>query len=124
MIANKRMRRYLQMIAAVGLVMAAFPLSAQVLPPPPPDRSAIGPQLFVREFQFEGVTAFSQSELASVTAPFTNRTINAEELEDARRAVTLYYVNQGYVNSGAILPDQNPTDGVIRMEVVEGTLTR
>ena len=106
------------------LLTPALRSNGQVLPPPPPDKSAISAQILVREFQFEGATAFSQADLARVTAPFTNRTITAEELEDARRAVTLYYVNHGYVSSGAVLPDQDPTNGVVRIRVVEGAVSR
>lgn len=77
----------------------------------------------VREFRFEGNTAFSSAELTKVLAPYTGRELSAEELEDARRAVTLHYVNHGYINSGAVLPEQSVTDGVIVMRVIEGRLT-
>lgn len=101
-------------------------LSAQTLPPPPVAANkglAAAPQIFVREFRFEGNTVFKSEELATVTAPFTNRELHTEDLEQARRAVTLHYVNRGYINSGAIIPDQDPKDGVIQMRIVEGVLT-
>jgi hemolysin activation/secretion protein len=72
-------------------------------PPPPPDASkrlSAETHLFVRGFQFEGNHAFTDAELAKVTEPFTNRKISSEDLEEARRAVSLYYVNHGYINSG------------------------
>jgi hemolysin activation/secretion protein len=99
-------------------------VSAQVLPPPPAAKNEIPAEVFVREFQFEGATAFSQAELANALALYTGRTLTADELEDARRAVTLYYVNHGYINSGAILPDQDPSNGVIKIKVVEGEITK
>jgi hemolysin activation/secretion protein len=80
-------------------------------------------RLFVREYRFDGNTAFSAEELAKITAPYMNREIRSEELEEARRAVTLHYVNHGFVNSGAILPDQDPTNGVVRIQLVEGKLS-
>src|SRR5262249_49010560 len=55
--------------------------------------------------------------------PYTNREITSEELEQARRAVTLHYVNHGYLNSGAVIPDQDPASGIIRLRIVEGVLT-
>src|SRR5262245_35532913 len=106
---NKGTIGHLKAIALVFALHLPALLNAQVLPPPPPDKTAVPPQIFVREFQFEGATVFSQAELANVTALFVGRNITADELEDARRAVTLYYVNHGYVNSGAILPDQDPS---------------
>src|ERR1041385_6206754 len=113
------------------LVSLAMPLMfttlrAQILPPPPAasDKSLAGkPHLFVREFQFEGNTVFKSDELAKATAPFTNRELHTEDLEQARRAVTLQYINRGYINSGAVIPDQDPKDGIIRIRIIEGRLT-
>ena len=45
-------------------------------------------------------------------------------MEDARRAVTLYYINHGYINSGAVIPDQDPTNGVVTIRIIEGVLTK
>jgi hemolysin activation/secretion protein len=114
-------------IAAMSLL--ASTLGAQVLPPPPAcqmqsNRLDSAARLFVRSFRFEGNTAFSNEELAKVTEPFTNREINSGELEEARRAVTVHYINHGYVSSGAVLPDQTPTNGIVLMRVVEGHISR
>jgi len=103
-------------------------LAAQVLPPPPTpadqgQRLITAPRLFVRAFQFEGNRAFSDAELATVTQPFTNRELSFGEIEEARRAVTLHYVNHGYLNSGALIPDQDPVDGVVLIRIVEGELS-
>jgi hemolysin activation/secretion protein len=80
-------------------------------------------RLFVRGFHFEGNRAFSAAELTKVTEPFTNRELRSEEIEQARRAVTLHYINHGYVNSGAVIPDQKPVNGIITLRVVEGVLS-
>jgi len=109
-------------LALLALVLLGETIEAQVLPPPP-SKQTIPTRLFVREFRFQGNKVVSQTELAKVTAPFTNRSITTEELEDARRAVTLYYIKHGYVNSGAVIPDQNPSQGVITIRIVEGVLT-
>lgn len=81
------------------------------------------PRLTVKEYRFEGNTVFTDAELAAVTAPFTNREITSEELEEARRSVSLHYIQKGFVNSGAILPDQDPTGGVVVFRVVEGVVS-
>jgi len=79
--------------------------------------------VLVKEFRFEGNTVFSDADLVAVVSSFANRKIDSGELEDARRAVTLHYVNQGYVNSGAVLEDQSVADGIITITVVEGRLS-
>ncbi|HEX5221520.1 MAG TPA: ShlB/FhaC/HecB family hemolysin secretion/activation protein, partial [Verrucomicrobiae bacterium] len=118
-----------QLFVLLLLMFSGLALNAQVLPPLPPaaagtNRLPAMARLFVREFQFEGNRAFTATELAKVTAPFTNRELSSEDLEEARRAVTLQYVNHGYINSGAIIPDQDPRDGVILLRIVEGELSK
>lgn len=76
----------------------------------------------VREFRFQGNRIFNARELAKVVAPYTGRRISSDELEEARRALTRYYVNQGYVNSGALLEDQPVTGGIVTFTLVEGRL--
>jgi hemolysin activation/secretion protein len=96
------------------------------LPPPPPPRELeLFPRerVLVREIRVVGSTVVSSEEIASVTAPYVGREVTAEDLEALRQALTLLYINRGYVNSGAILPDQTVTGGVITFEIVEGTVT-
>ncbi|MCB1919793.1 MAG: ShlB/FhaC/HecB family hemolysin secretion/activation protein [Candidatus Competibacteraceae bacterium] len=79
-------------------------------------------QVFVQRIELIGNTVFTDEELAVVTAPYENRTITAEELQEARRQLTVYYVERGYLNSGAVIPDQRVEDGVVRIEIIEGRL--
>src|SRR6266446_5315853 len=99
-----------------------------VLPPAPlrPDEEAGVPSvsIFVREIRVEGSTVFSNQEITRVTERYTNRRLTAEDLEALRIELTLLYVNKGYVNSGAILPDQATTGGVVTFRIIEGELTR
>src|SRR4051812_9861771 len=111
-------------LGSAAMSLLALTLGGQVLPPPPAsqmqsNRLDSAARLFVRNFRFEGNTAFSNEELAKVTQSFSNREITSGELEEARRAVTLHYINHGYVSSGAILPDQTPTNGIVTMRVIE-----
>jgi hemolysin activation/secretion protein len=110
------------------LILWSATLGAQVLPPPPtPPKQAnklpTETRLFVRGYDFYGNTVFSDAELARVTEPFTDRELSSEELEQARRSVTLHYINHGYINSGAVIPDQDPTNGIIVIRIVEGVLS-
>jgi len=97
-----------------------------VLPPVPPPaekkRLSAGVRLFVRGYRFTGNSAFTDEELAEIAAPFENREISTADLEELRVALTRRYVDAGYLNSGAVIPDQQPADGVIEIEIVEGRL--
>jgi hemolysin activation/secretion protein len=81
-------------------------------------------RVFVRDVRVIGNTAFSDKEIAEVTAPFTNRTLLTEDLERLRLALTLLYVNKGYLTSGAIIPDQDVASGIITVQIIEGKLAR
>ena len=95
------------------------------LPPAPPEEQEqlSGPRVFVRQIRVVGSTVFTAAELAAVTAPYVNRSVTSEELEGLRLALTRLYINAGYINSGAILPDQTVTEGVITFQILEGVLT-
>jgi len=80
-------------------------------------------RVFVREIKVIGSTVFSEEQLNGIVAPYVNREITSEDLETLRVALTLLYVNSGYVNSGAILPDQNVSSGVVTYQIIEGSLT-
>jgi len=108
---------------------ARMTVAQDVVSPPltlrPPDSSKLSTavHLVVREFRFHGNTVFSGAELAQITAPSLNREVTTEDLEEARRAITAFYVTYGYMNSGAILPDQDIADGVVTFQIVEGVLS-
>jgi hemolysin activation/secretion protein len=102
------------------------PPPGTLLPPaplPPKAEPFPGIRVFVREIRVTGSTVFSEEQLAKVTAPYVNRELTSEDLEALRVALTLLYVNNGYVNSGAILPDQSVTEGVVTYQIIEGRLS-
>ncbi|MCY7321679.1 MAG: ShlB/FhaC/HecB family hemolysin secretion/activation protein, partial [Phormidesmis sp. CAN_BIN36] len=113
------------------------PLPEQPLPPlPPPDELLPPPTipaapeapgdvpatLFVNAFVVEGSTVFSAEDFAKVTAPFTGRELSFAELLQVRTRVTQLYVSQGYVTSGAFIPPQTLEGGVVKIQVIEGSL--
>lgn len=106
----------------------AFPeaVPALVLPPvaPLPESNKISSQfrVFVKEYRFVGNTVFSQEELERFAVPYTGRMVTSDDLEELRHKLTLYYVSKGYINSGALLPDQEVKDHAVTFRIVEGTL--
>ncbi|HUJ11450.1 MAG TPA: ShlB/FhaC/HecB family hemolysin secretion/activation protein [Verrucomicrobiae bacterium] len=98
-------------------------MSAGAQQEPSPELSTMA-RVFVRQFIFEGNAVFSSEELSRVVASYTARELSSEELQEARRAITLYYASHGYINSGAVIPEQRVRDGVITIRIVEGKLTK
>ena len=80
-------------------------------------------QIFVvKRFEITGNTVFSEEKLTQELAEFTNKPINFEKLLEARSKIEQLYIDKGYITSGAYIPEQTLTEGVVKIEVVEGTL--
>lgn len=80
-------------------------------------------RVYVRKISFSANTAIKDDELQKISAPYENRTLTSEDLEELRRKLTMLYVERGYINSGAIIPDQKVVDGVITIQFIEGKLS-
>ncbi len=66
-----------------------------------------------------------RAALAGLTARFTGKQRGFEDLSNAAAAVTGFMQRElGYYLGYAYLPEQSPTDGVIRIAVLEGRLDR
>lgn len=116
------------------------PLKKEFKPPTPPPSLTLPPmpappegdvqkdlgqvRVFVNAIQVTGNTVFPDSEIKIVTAPYEDRIVNTEDLERLRLALTLLYINNGYITSGAVIPDQDVKDGVIQIQIIEGVLSR
>ena len=104
------------------------PLPTLPVIPVPPEGEGKKPlgqiQVFATSIHVTGNTAFSDAELDKVTATYTNRILTTEDLERLRLELTLLYVNKGYITSGAIIPDQDVTNGVINIQIIEGRLAK
>ena len=81
------------------------------------------PKLALKQVIFEGNEAISTAELDEIASLYLNRRLNSNELEGLRYKLTLYYVNNGYINSGAIIPKQSVKNGVLLIKIVEGKLS-
>ena len=91
--------------------------------PPAKKKVPYGLRVYVKEIRLAGNTVFPPEALKAITAPYENRIVSSSELEDLRVALTRYYIDHGYINSGAVIPDQKVADGVINMVIVEGRLS-
>lgn len=97
-------------------------LPAPLTPTPPEDTPDAPATVRIERFNVVGSTVFSAAELNQVLQPFTGRDLSFAELLQARSAVTKLYVDRGYVTSGAFIPPQTLADGVVTIQVVEGSL--
>ncbi|MDY7019825.1 MAG: POTRA domain-containing protein, partial [Cyanobacteriota bacterium] len=106
-----------------------LPPPEELLPVPVPNSTPLEPglddsqTLIIERFIFEGNTAFTDGELAEVTQSFLNRPITFAELLQARSAITDYYIQEGYITSGALIPPQTLEAGTVTIQIVEGEIS-
>jgi hemolysin activation/secretion protein len=109
-------------------VETPIPLPEPLLQNPlssPPEPSVV-PDLrfFVRTIEVVDSTVL-QDRIAQLIAPFENREVSFEELIELRSNLTQLYIQNGYITSGVFLPNnQDLSDGVVQLQVVEGRLER
>ncbi|MGH8560066.1 MAG: ShlB/FhaC/HecB family hemolysin secretion/activation protein [Methylococcales bacterium] len=96
------------------------------LPEPAPETQPLSRQLrvFCREIKLHGNTVIPSTELHRLTAPYHNRYLTSQDLQQLRHDLTRYYVDRGFINSGAVIPDQGIAKGIIEIRIIEGRLQR
>ncbi|MGF1486771.1 MAG: POTRA domain-containing protein, partial [Prochloraceae cyanobacterium] len=107
------------------------PLPERELPPldtpREPDRqvprSPFRDTLFVREFNIVGSTIFTKEQLQEVVDPYLDREISFAELIESASRINQLYFDAGYITSGAIVPPQTIRDGIVTIQVIEGSLS-
>lgn len=81
-------------------------------------------QVLVKQIHFDGNSVFSDAELSVLVNTFENRSVSSAELQQVRVILTKHYTEKGYVNSGALLPDQKVENGQVYYQIIEGELKR
>jgi hemolysin activation/secretion protein len=61
--------------------------------------------------------------LKDMTSAYLDRRISYVDLELLRNKLTQWVIDNGYINSGVIIPDQDVSGGVVHLSIVEGRLT-
>ncbi|SLM32120.1 putative Outer membrane protein, OMP85 family [Desulfamplus magnetovallimortis] len=96
------------------------------LPPVAPPKEKIpagGVSFLLSDITIEGNTVFSTEELKKEVQSFFNTSVTIADLEEIRYRLTRFYVDHGYVNSGALIKQrQKVTNGVVEYLVIEARL--
>jgi len=101
----------------------------QLLPPvklpDEPDQKDNGNQVKFRveRIQVIGSTIFKPEKFTAITAPFVGREVSFAELLQVKDAITKLYTDKGYATTGALITPQTIEFGVVKIQVVEGSLS-
>jgi hemolysin activation/secretion protein len=114
------------------------PLPSDVLPQPSPQEPLLPPpelpetqipqeadtdgKFRVDRIEVIGSTIFKPEDFTPVTSPFLGKELTFAELLQVKDAITKFYSDKGYVTTGALIPPQTLEAGVIKIQVIEGSL--
>ena len=108
----------------------APPAPPAVVPSAPlPPAAAAKPELrggrrfILRGVHITGNTVLDDASIQSIVAPYIGKFVTLNDLEEIRQRFTRLYIERGYVNSGALIPDQTVANGVVNFRFVEGRIT-
>ncbi|KOR29198.1 hypothetical protein TI04_09230, partial [Achromatium sp. WMS2] len=76
----------------------------------------------IQSVKFVGSTVFSQDQLQAVAQPFFNRQLEAADIEELRYRLTKLYVDNGYINSGALFLGYDNHIKQLQFKLIEGKL--
>jgi hemolysin activation/secretion protein len=78
----------------------------------------------LKEIQFSDNTVFDDQTLTDVVADYIGKKVDTLDLQQMKNLVTKYYITAGYINSGAVIPDQDISKGSLNIQIIEGDLTQ
>lgn len=104
------------------------PPSQEIVPDPklrPLEEGRTPPEFRVpiTTIDIQGNTVLSEEELAQVKQEYIGRSFGTSDLQEFRQRLSQLYADKGYINSGAVIPDQTVEDGTIIIQVIEGEMT-
>ena len=91
----------------------------QITPPKPEFSSTL---IQVRRISVTGSTVFTPAELATLTQSFEGKSTTLQDLQSLADRITQKYLDRGYITSRAIVSEQKIIDGMVNLQVIEGTV--
>ena len=98
-----------------------LPAPAKILPPAGNDATG-DRHLTIKSFQLEGNTLFSDETLQMLLADGLDKPLTLRQTEYLVARLGAYYRERGYVLASAYIPQQQISDGRMRVVIMEGVL--
>jgi hemolysin activation/secretion protein len=89
-------------------------------PAPSAPQAPSGISFLVTAFEISGNTVITTQDLQAKLKPLVGKKLTLEQLRSAADELANYYRSNGYLVARAILPPQQVTNGVVKIEIVEG----
>ncbi|QKF81413.1 ShlB/FhaC/HecB family hemolysin secretion/activation protein [Halarcobacter ebronensis] len=81
-----------------------------------------GKTVLVKDFQIEGNSKISSSEILEKISSYKNKELSFSDMQEVATLITKLYRDKGYFVARAYIPMQDMKDGVLKIAVVEGEI--
>lgn len=89
------------------------------IPETPDDNTT---RVIIRDFVFDGNTSVATEDLETVAQSFRNREVTFADLKKLCRQIQQFYQIKGYFLVRAVLPPQDISQGMLRVQIIEGAI--
>ncbi len=76
----------------------------------------------IKEFKLEGNTVLKEAEVEAVFQKYRDRPLTFADLLELETKLTRLYTDNGYINSGVVIPSQDVNQGIITLQAIEGKI--
>lgn len=96
------------------------PVAPVARPVPAP---AIGEEtVLIERFVFRGNQVVPGVDLEALAAPYAGKQLGIADVEELRQKLTRFYIDKGYINSGAMLSAQPIAARTLTFDIIEGQI--
>lgn len=99
---------------------AARPRTSVTVPLPKPVKAAKGKCRQIETVTLKNATLIDDEDQRELLAPFQQRCLDINDIEQLLADITGYYITHGYAASRAYIPEQDLTTGTLEILVIEG----
>ena len=87
--------------------------------PPTIDPAASQTKFALKTVKVQGITVLPHARIEELIEPYRGREVSLADLQALSNAITRLYADRGYGLSFAVVPEQDVTDGIVRLVAVE-----
>ncbi|MGF1491647.1 MAG: ShlB/FhaC/HecB family hemolysin secretion/activation protein [Microcoleaceae cyanobacterium] len=98
-------------------------LEREIPEPTQPDLDS-GVPIPIEQVDVVGSSILGPEEIDALVSPLEGRSVTLRELQEVADQITEIYLDQGFITSRAIIPEQTVENGVVQIRVIEGSLER
>jgi hemolysin activation/secretion protein len=87
---------------------------------PNSDSNDLEAKFTVKRFIFKDNTVLDEAAVQTILKDYLNRPVSLADLLELETKLTKLYTDNGYINSGVVIPSQDINSGVVTIQAIEG----